>query len=100
MTLPHSEHKHVKSSDGGGQRFVQVDAVMLSTGVYDEVCALVDAKAGEKTASVRAFIARATEYALLSLAREQAARGGAYIDRATELAYERLEKPPLGVSGR
>jgi hypothetical protein len=90
MTLPHSDHQRVKSSDGGGSRMVQVDAVMLSVDTYAAVCKVMDAKAGQRAASVRAFISRAVEYALLSLARERAARE----------AEKQLEKPPLGVSER
>lgn len=72
MTLPHRAHTRVKSSDGGGRRFRQLQLdVVLPVAVAERLDAELDAKAGQKGASRNAFVARAIQYALAALETER-----------------------------
>jgi len=76
VKLPHSAHRRVPASEGGGRRFRQIKVdVIMPVEIAERLDQELDsARAGHKSATLSAFIGKAIQFALVSLEAEREAK--------------------------
>lgn len=76
MKMPHSAHRRVPASEGGGRRYRQIKVdVIMPVEIAERLDQELDAaRAGQKNATLSAFVGKAIQFALISLEAEKEAK--------------------------